>query len=275
MADRRAVNKYYPPDWDPSKGSINTLRNSHPLRHRAKKLNEGILVVRFEMPFNIWCLKCENHIGVGVRYNAEKSRTGSYYSSPIFKFKMKCHLCDNHFEIQSDPAKFDYNIISGARKQIVRTESDESEQLIIDSEESKKRMADAMFRLEKKVEDKIKSDCQLPNLHEIKSWRTSREDSFSMNQLVRSQFRRRRKEIEKAKSKDRELLSKASLSIPLLPPSLADREEAVSLMKQRRSARLLKVEAPKKKVILNTGPTPKATPPLFVKPKIQIKREKG
>ena len=40
---------------------------------------------------------------MGVRYNAEKTRAGSYYSTPIFKFRMKCHLCDNHFEIQTDP----------------------------------------------------------------------------------------------------------------------------------------------------------------------------
>ena len=40
---------------------------------------------------------------MGVRYNAEKSKVGNYYSTPIYKFRMKCHLCDNHFEIQTDP----------------------------------------------------------------------------------------------------------------------------------------------------------------------------
>ena len=40
---------------------------------------------------------------VGVRYNAEKTQVGKYYSTPIFQFRMKCHLCDNHFEIRTDP----------------------------------------------------------------------------------------------------------------------------------------------------------------------------
>ena len=58
---------------------------------------------RFEMPYNIWCGGCNSHIGMGVRYNAEKSKVGNYYTTPIYKFRMKCHLCDNHFEIQTDP----------------------------------------------------------------------------------------------------------------------------------------------------------------------------
>ncbi len=60
-------------------------------------------IFRFELPYNIWCNGCGSHVGMGVRYNAEKTTVGNYYSTPIFKFRMKCHLCDNHFEIQTDP----------------------------------------------------------------------------------------------------------------------------------------------------------------------------
>lgn len=56
------------------------------------------------MPYNIWCDGCNNHIGMGVRYNAEKSKIGNYYTTPIYKFRMKCHLCDQRFEIKTDPA---------------------------------------------------------------------------------------------------------------------------------------------------------------------------
>ena len=68
QSDRKAVNRYYPPDFDPNKhGSINKYRNSHPLRERAKRLSEGILVIRFEMPYNIWCGGCGKHIGMGKK----------------------------------------------------------------------------------------------------------------------------------------------------------------------------------------------------------------
>ena len=59
---------------------------------------------RFEMPYNIWCNGCGKHIGMGVRYNAEKSKAGNYYTTPIWQFRMKCHLCDQYFVIKTDPA---------------------------------------------------------------------------------------------------------------------------------------------------------------------------
>ena len=58
MAERRATNKWYPEGWDPSKGSLNTFRGQHPLRERAKKLDQGILTVRFELPYNI-CVRMQ------------------------------------------------------------------------------------------------------------------------------------------------------------------------------------------------------------------------
>uniref|UniRef100_A0A8C3Y334 Probable splicing factor YJU2B n=1 Tax=Catharus ustulatus TaxID=91951 RepID=A0A8C3Y334_CATUS len=68
MGERKGTNKYYPPDFDPAKhGSLNKYHRSHPLRERARKLSQGILVIRFEMPFNIWCDGCQNHIGMGER----------------------------------------------------------------------------------------------------------------------------------------------------------------------------------------------------------------
>ena len=67
QGERKGVNKYYPPDYDPSKGGLNKFQGTHALRERAKKIHLGILVIRFEMPYNIWCDGCGNHIGMGVR----------------------------------------------------------------------------------------------------------------------------------------------------------------------------------------------------------------
>lgn len=103
MGERKGQNHYYPPDYDPKVGGLNKFLGTHALRERARKLHLGILIIRFEMPYNIWCEGCKNHIGMGVRYNAEKTKIGMYYTTPVYQFRMKCHLCDNHFEIKTDP----------------------------------------------------------------------------------------------------------------------------------------------------------------------------
>jgi len=104
MGERKGTNLYYPPDYNPRAGGLNKFLGTHALRERARKIHMGILIIRFEMPYNIWCNGCGNHIGMGVRYNAEKKKIGMYYSTPLYQFRMKCHLCDNHFEIKTDPA---------------------------------------------------------------------------------------------------------------------------------------------------------------------------
>eukprot|EP00966_Prymnesium_polylepis_P288774 6670040-Prymnesium_polylepis.1 len=66
------------------------------------------------MPFNVRCTGCDNHIGKGVRFNAEKKAVGKYLSTKIWSFRMMCHCEDNtwrtdrsrnpHFiEIHTDP----------------------------------------------------------------------------------------------------------------------------------------------------------------------------
>ena len=59
----------------------------------------------------IWVIDEQKHIGAGVRYNARKQKVGNYYSTPIFGFKCKCHLCDGWFEIRTDPKVCDTILI--------------------------------------------------------------------------------------------------------------------------------------------------------------------
>lgn len=93
-------------------------------------MDMGITIIRFEMPYNIWCDGCKAHIAMGVRYNAEKKKVDMYYSTPIYEFRMKCHLCDQYFEIRTDPANSDYVIMSGARRKEQRWDMGENEQIV-------------------------------------------------------------------------------------------------------------------------------------------------
>ena len=137
MGERKGVNKWYPPDYDPTKGGLNKWQGTHALRERAKKIHLGILIIRFEMPYNIWCEGCGIHIGMGVRYNSEKRKVGMYYTTPIYQFRMKCHLCPNHIEIKTDPGNLDYVIVSGARRQEKRFEATENGTVVPDEKGNK------------------------------------------------------------------------------------------------------------------------------------------
>ena len=69
---------------------------------------------------------------MGVRYNAQKTKVGMYLKTPIHQFRMKCHLCDQHFEIRTDPKNLDYVILSGAKRKEERWDMGENEQIVTD-----------------------------------------------------------------------------------------------------------------------------------------------
>ncbi|XP_043442693.1 coiled-coil domain-containing protein 130 isoform X4 [Prionailurus bengalensis] len=231
MGERKGVNKYYPPDFNPEKhGSLNRYHNSHPLRERARKLSQGILIIRFEMPYNIWCDGCKNHIGMGVRYNAEKKKVGNYYTTPIYRFRMKCHLCVNYIEMQTDPANCDYVIVSGAQRREERWDMEDNEQVLTTEHEKKQKLeTDAMFRLEHGEADRSTLQKALPTLSHIQEAQSAWKDDFALNSMLRKKFREKKKAMQEEEERDQALQAKASLAIPLVPETEDDRKLAALL----------------------------------------------
>ncbi|XP_048145857.1 LOW QUALITY PROTEIN: probable splicing factor YJU2B [Corvus hawaiiensis] len=240
MGERKGTNKYYPPDFDPAKhGSLNKYHHSHPLRERARKLSQGILVIRFEMPFNIWCDGCQNHIGMGVRYNAEKKKVGTYYTTPVYRFRMKCHLCVNYIELQTDPGNCDYVIVSGARRKEERWDPRGQRPAagngVPTAPEQRERLAmDPMFRLEHGGDRPGSWSAPPPTLTRLQEAQDAWKDDFGLNSRLRRRFREEKKTLREEEEEAAALRARAGLSIPLL------REEE----EDRRLAALLTLRAP-------------------------------
>ncbi|KAF0292818.1 Coiled-coil domain-containing protein 130 [Amphibalanus amphitrite] len=231
--ERKGVNKYYPPDYDPSKGGLNKFQGTHALRERAKKIHLGILVIRFEMPYNIWCDGCGNHIGMGVRYNAEKSKVGMYYTTPVYQFRMKCHLCDNYFIIKTDPANLDYEVVSGARRQERRFDPGENGTVVPDERAKIQKLAtDAMYKLEHGSDDVGKLRDAAPVLEHVERIQDRMWDDFAANKRLRDKFRAGKKAAAAVAARDADLLRRASLDLVLSPETDEDRRLA-ALMKLR------------------------------------------
>lgn len=237
MGERKGQNKYYPPDYDPKKGGLNKWQGTHALRERANKLHLGILIIRFEMPFNVWCEGCGNHVGMGVRYNAEKKKVGMYYTTPLYEFKMKCHLCSNYFVIRTDPKNFDYELVEGVRRQENRWDMAENEQQARTAKNTNKKLAtDAMFKLEYGEDDISKSKQLNPTLIKLQKFQNRWKDDFALNQELRRTFRTQKKETNEREKEDVLLLKKSSLNLKLLPESSEDKRLA-SLITQYKTVK--------------------------------------
>ncbi|KAJ3250510.1 hypothetical protein HK103_003473 [Boothiomyces macroporosus] len=191
--------------------------------------------VRFEMPFNVWCTGCENHIGMGVRYNAKKQQIDTYHSTPVWRFRMKCHLCPSYIEIQTDPKNAKYVITEGARLR-VETYDPESIGVIVlqgifyltQDDATKKRLEDdAFFKLENGFLDKKKAEASALNIAEIQEYNDKIwKDPYLASQIVRKKFRGEKKANQKQIDNNNELKDKLNLSIDILPESDQDSQNA-------------------------------------------------
>jgi coiled-coil domain-containing protein 130 len=231
----RKNSMYYPPDYDPRKGGLNKSQGTHALRERANKLHLGILIIRFEMPYNIWCEGCGQHVGMGVRYNAEKTKVGMYYTTPVYQFRMKCTACPNHYVIKTDPGALDYEIVSGARRQERRWEASQNGQVVPDDKDTQKRLFDdAMFKLEHGEADVEKKKDAGPRMKDLAEIQDRVKDDYLANRILRDDFRVKKKADKAQKALDDALRKKASINISLVPEHKDDMATA-ALMKFQTS----------------------------------------
>lgn len=238
----QGFNKYYPPDWDPSKGGLNKYRGTHALGDRARKLDKGILIVRFELPFNIWCETCNNHIGMGVRYNAEKKKIGNYFSTPIFSFRCKCHLCDGWFEIQTDPKNTQYVVTSGARRKEEDWDPEENGGYAVHDTDKEGVPIDPLVALEKTRNAEINlNEVQKPRIEALQGVSDHYgSDPYSLSLKVRKRFREEKKIDQVKRAGDEQLKGRYGLpsDLKLVEENEETRNEAkAEWLKARMSAK--------------------------------------
>merc|ERR1719192_18020 len=186
------------------------------------------------MPYNIWCLSCNKHIGMGVRYNAEKTKIGMYYTTPVYQFRMNCHLCSAKISIKTDPGNMDYVIVEGARRVEQRWDPTQNGQIVPDDKSVGRKLADdAMFKLEHERKDKDKQTDSAPRLGQLSQLQDRVKDDWLANRMLRDQFRARKKERKAQLEKDKLITGKCGLELELV----AEEDEDV------RMARLLNVQA--------------------------------
>ncbi len=106
MSERKVLNKYFPPDFDPSKIP------------RCKEPRNKTFVIRLMAPCNMRCTTCGEYIYKGRKFNARKEDVDdmNHLGLRIYRFYIKCTACLSEISFRTDPANTDYVLEAGATR---------------------------------------------------------------------------------------------------------------------------------------------------------------
>jgi len=106
MSERKVLNKYYPPDFDPTKlPKLNRERNKQ-------------FVIRIMAPFSMQCKTCGEYIYKGRKFNSrmETAEGEDYLGLRIYRFHIRCTKCIAVITFKTDPENTDYLMEHGATR---------------------------------------------------------------------------------------------------------------------------------------------------------------
>jgi len=106
MSERKVLNKYYPPDFDPAKIP------------RGPKGRNSTFIIRLMAPCNMRCTTCGEYIYKGRKFNARKEDVDdmNHLGLRIYRFYIKCTACLGEISFRTDPANTDYVLEAGATR---------------------------------------------------------------------------------------------------------------------------------------------------------------
>jgi len=202
MSERKVLNKYFPPDFDPSK-----------IPKRVKKKNEQ-KKVRLMAPFSMHCITCGNWIAKSTKFNARKETVEGemYLTIKIFRFYIRCPRCSAEITFKTDPKNADYVCEHGA----LRNFDSSREERILGEEKKLERQQqeenNPMQALENRTLESKKEMDILDALDEIrtKNARTERLNIDEVNEKILKRQQKTEEELLRMEEEEIDKIAKAT-----------------------------------------------------------------
>ncbi|KAG8226020.1 hypothetical protein J437_LFUL004141 [Ladona fulva] len=184
MSERKVLNKYYPPDFDPSKIP------------RMKLPRNRQYTVRLMAPFNMRCKTCGEYIYKGKKFNARKEDVegDDYLGIRIYRFYIKCTRCLQEISFKTDPRNTDYEIEAGATRNFMALKLAEEAAQREEDEIKEEEASNPMKLLENRTKASKQELELLESLEELRDL-NRRQRTIDYDTML-SQYEDKRKELE-------------------------------------------------------------------------------
>lgn len=159
MGERKVLNKYFPPDFDPAK------------LPKGKRPKDNTMKVRMMLPMSIRCSTCGHYMYKGTKFNTTKEDVAgeTYLGIQIFRFYLRCSTCAAEITMKTDPENTDYTMEHGASRNYEpwREKAKETNAALADREEEER--GNAMKQLENRTLDSKREMDIMAALDEMQS----------------------------------------------------------------------------------------------------------
>ncbi|XP_053969847.1 splicing factor YJU2 [Anastrepha ludens] len=192
MSERKVLNKYYPPDFDPSKIP------------RMKLAKNRQYTVRLMAPFNMRCKTCGEYIYKGKKFNARKEdvENETYLGIRIYRFYIKCTRCLQEISFKTDPKNTDYEIEAGATRNFMALKLAEEQARRQIEEEREEEANNPMKLLENRTQQSRNEIEMLESLEELRDL-NRRQHNVDYESMLQ-QYNNTESEQERLKREEKE-----------------------------------------------------------------------
>ncbi|KAH8401877.1 hypothetical protein KR009_008417, partial [Drosophila setifemur] len=192
LANPALLQKYYPPDFDPSKIP------------RMKLAKNRQYTVRLMAPFNMRCKTCGEYIYKGKKFNARKEdvENETYLGIRIYRFYIKCTRCLQEISFKTDPQNTDYEIEAGATRNFMALKLAEEQARREEQEEREEEANNPMKLLENRTQQSRNEIEMLESLEELRDL-NRRQQTVDYTTMLQ-QYNTGETERERAEREERE-----------------------------------------------------------------------